>query len=99
MRVLFERTGGFAGIKLSASFDSESLPPRQARRLEKLLEDCRFFRLPVRLEEAAPSPDRFLYKLTVESRNCVHTVHAGEGAVPAEMRPLLEWLTAAARRR
>ena len=98
MKVLFERTGGFAGIKLSASFDSASLPPRQAQRLQELLEECRFFQLPIRLEETAPRPDRFFYRLTVESQNGVHTVQASEGAVPPEMRPLLEWLTTAARR-
>ena len=98
MKITFERTGGFAGRKLSASFDSESLSPGQAWRLNRLIEECRFFQLPVRLEEPSPRPDRFLYRLTVESRNGAHTVQASEGAVPPEMRPLLEWLTTAARR-
>ncbi|MBZ5495311.1 MAG: hypothetical protein LAP85_02830 [Acidobacteriia bacterium] len=97
MRILFERTGGFAGLKIKAALDAESLPPRQARQLQKLLEASHFFDLPLRLETAVPRPDRFHYRLTVENANCIHTVQASEDAVPPEMRPLLEWLTAAAR--
>jgi len=97
MRILFERTGGFAGLKLKATLDAESLPPQQARRLRKLLEESRFFELPLRLEGPVSRPDRFKYRLTVENNNCIHTVQANEDAVPSEMRPLLDWLTATAR--
>jgi hypothetical protein len=97
MHILFERTGGFAGLKLKASLDAESLPPQQARRLRKLLRESRFFELPLRLEASAPRPDRFQYRLTVENNNCVHTMQASEDAIPPEMRPLLDWLTATAR--
>jgi hypothetical protein len=99
MRIVFERTGGFAGLKLKASFDDATLPPGQARRLRRLLDESRFFELPLRIESPTRRPDRFQYRLTVEKENCVHTVQAGEDAVPATMRPLLEWLTAASRHR
>jgi len=98
MHILFERTGGFAGLKLKASLDADSLPPQQARRLRKLLQQSRFFELPLRLEAPVPRPDRLQYRLTIENNNCVHTVHASEDAIPQTMRPLLDWLTAAARR-
>jgi hypothetical protein len=98
MRIIFERTGGFAGMKLKASLDDESMPPQEAGRLRKLLADSRFFELPLRMEAADSHPDRFQYRLTVEDSNCVHTVQACEDAVPPQMRPLLDWLTAAARR-
>lgn len=97
MRILFERTGGFAGLQLKATLDADTLPPPQARRLRRLLEESHFFELPLRLEGPASRPDRFQYRLTVESNNSIHTVHASEDTVPAEMRPLLDWLTAAAR--
>ncbi len=97
MRIFFERTGGFAGMKLKASLDAESLSPQQARRLHKLLDDSRFFQLPLRLETPTSRPDRFHYRLTIEDENCVHTVQGSEDAIPPEMRPLLDWLTATAR--
>ena len=99
MRILFERTGGFAALTLRANLDAETLPPPQARRLRKLLEESHFFELPLRLEGSAVRPDRFQYRLTVENENCIHTVQASEDAMPPEMRPLLDWLTAAARKR
>jgi len=98
MRIMFERTGGFAGLKLKASFEADSLPPREARRLHKLLHDSRFFELPLRLESPASRPDHFLYRVTVEKENCVHSVLASEDAIPGGLRPLLDWLTAAALR-
>ena len=97
MRILFERTGGFAGLKLRAALEEKSLSPRELRRLHKLLEKSRFFTLPLRMESPGASPDRFQYRLTVEDRNCSHTVQASEDAIPPEMRPLVEWLTTTAR--
>lgn len=98
MRITFERTGGFAGLTLKASLNDETLPRQEARRLRKLLTDSRFFELPLRLEAQGARPDGFQYRLTVENSNCLHTVQAQEDAVPPQMRPLLEWLTATARR-
>jgi hypothetical protein len=98
MKIHFERTGGFAGMKLKASLNSESLPARSMQHLRRLLEESRFFELPLRLESHEIRPDRLQYRVTVENNNCVHTVQTSEDAIPQEMRPLLEWLTAAARR-
>ena len=98
MRILLERTGGFAGVKLKATLDEESLPPRQAQHLRKLLEESRFFELPLRIEAPGSRPDRFQYRLTVENNNGVHTVQAAEEAVSPAMRALLDWLTAEVRR-
>ena len=92
MRIFFERTGGFAGRKLTGSLDSSALPALQARRLNKLLEQSHFFDLPVKMESTSPGADRFLYRLTVETENITHTVEACEAALPAEMRPLRDFL-------
>ena len=99
MRIVFERTGGFAGMRLKASLEEGSLAPREVRRLHKLLRESRFFELPLRMEAPVSRPDRFQYRLTVEKDNCIHTVQASEDAIPPEMRPLVEWLTAAARQK
>ena len=97
--IRFERTGGFAGLSQRATLDSESLTPEQLEELERLLEHSRFFELPVKLEARAPGADRFQYLLTVEDKGRVHTVRAGDAAVPNSLRPLLDWLGAAARAR
>jgi len=93
MRILFERSGGFAGRKLHASLDVQSLSAEDARQLQELLERSRFFELPSKLETPRAGADRFTYRVTVETEDGARTIEAGEGAVPAPMRPLIDWLT------
>jgi hypothetical protein len=92
MRVIFERFGGFAGLRLHSSWDVDSLPEEEARRLKALLIQSRFFELPGDLVSPRGQPDRFTYRLTVESDQGSRTMEAAESAMPLEMRPLLEWL-------
>ena len=99
MRVVFERSGGFLGTKLRTSLDVDDLPTEDASHLRNLLEQSRFFELPPELASPGTQPDRFTYRLTVESDRGSRTVEAAESAVPAEMRPLLEWLTRTSLRR
>jgi hypothetical protein len=93
MRVLFERTGGFAGFKLQGTLESAALPSSQAHRLKQLLRQSRFFELPESLKSAGSGVDRFNYRITVETEEGSHTVEAGDAAVPGELRPLLDYLT------
>jgi hypothetical protein len=92
MKIHFERTGGFAGLKLRTTVDSESLPRREAERLERLLARSHFFELPLSLEGRTPGADRFHYRVTVESGGRTHTVRTSDAALPEELRPLVEWL-------
>jgi hypothetical protein len=93
MRILFERTGGFAGRKVEGILDCSALPLAQAHQLSELLRKSRFFDLPTALKVPDPGADRFLYKITVENENGLHTVEASDASVPGEMRPLLDYLT------
>lgn len=97
MRVSFERTGGFAGMRVTATIDSEALPPDEEHKLRHMVETTDFFQLPATLPAPAHGADRFVYRLTVESGGRRHTVEASDAAVPSSLRPLLEWLIAAAR--
>jgi hypothetical protein len=99
MHIRFERTGGFAGQKLSGSVDSSELPLAQARRLKDLLKRSHFFELPSILQASVPGADRFNYTVTVESEEGTHTVHASDAAIPGEMRALLDFLTRSLRTR
>lgn len=99
MRMTFERTGGFAGITMTKVFDTSTLPDGEANQLRQLVDAADFFHLPATITSATPAPDRFQYQLTVEENGKQHTVEVSEQAVPGILRPLLEWLMAAARRR
>jgi len=97
MRILFERTGGIAALKLKRTLDSSELPPGELKRLDRMLKESRFFELPPRLESPSPGVDRFHYKLTVESDQGQRTVEASDAAITDNLRPLIDWLTSASR--
>ena len=99
LKVQWERTGGFAGMRMASSIDSGSLSEEEARRLHELVEAAGFFELPEELTGPAGGADRFLYTLTVEMDGRRHTVRTAEAAAPAALRSLIRWLTNAARAR
>ncbi len=97
MRIYFERTGGVAGMRLTATVNTDTLPPEEARDLRKMVDDARFFELPAKIATPARGADQFHYRLTVEVDARRHTVEMGEAAAPVTLRPLLRQLTAVAR--
>ena len=97
MRIHFERTGGFAGMRMTTTVDTESLSPEEARDLHEMVDAAEFFDLPATIAAPTPGADRFHYKLTVETEGRRHTVDVAEAAVPKALRPLLQQLTAFAR--
>jgi len=95
--ILFERTGGFAGRKISLSLDLDSLPSDQAGTLRGLLETCDFFSQPV--SPSAPSvPDEFVYFITVATDTVEHTIQTSDTAMEESLRPLVEELARLARK-
>lgn len=98
MRVHFERSGGFAGMRMAATIDSQTLSSEEAGALRQMVEAAGFFDLPVTIAAPQPGADRFLYRLTVEVEGREHTIEVSDAAVPTSLRPLLDWLTAAARK-
>ena len=97
MRISFERTGGFAGIRLATTVDSAALSPEEAAQLRTLVDNAKFFSLPARIKTTASGADRFQYTVTVETLDQRHTVVVDESAAPPELRPLLNWLTTTAK--
>jgi hypothetical protein len=95
MKIDFERTGGFAGMKLQAAVRTETLSPEQAAELHALVAAADFFRLPAVIVTSAP--DQFHYRVTVAEGLRRHTIQTTDSAAPAALRPLLERLAALAR--
>lgn len=99
MRMTFERTGGFAGMSLTKVVDTTTLPAEQANQLRRLVDAADFFHLPATLTAKTSQPDRFEYRVTIQQNNQQHTIVVSEQAVPSTLKPLIEWLMAAARKR
>jgi len=91
-RIHFERTGGFAGIRLAADFDLGELPEEQVHTLTDLLNELDFPELPEVLLEDPSVSDEFTYTITVESEKWKHTVVTGESSADEKMQELLQLL-------
>lgn len=71
MKVYFERTGGFMGLRVVADFDTRELPEEEAKTLMDLLDEVDFFQLPSRLEADTPGMDQFHYVLTCSTEQII----------------------------
>jgi len=99
MRVVLERSGGFAGISQTYSVSSDELPAEEAQKVADFVEAAGFFGLPSIIRSTEPGADRFQYKITVESEHGSHTVQMDEAAVPPRLQPVLNWMKNAARKK
>lgn len=99
MKIQFERSGGVAGMRMTTTVNTETLPAAEAQMLREMVDKAKFFDLPAVLETSKQGADRFQYRLTVEVGGRRHTVETGEAAAPQTLQPLLERLGAMARRR
>jgi hypothetical protein len=99
MRIYFERSGGFAGMLLSTTVDTDSLSQEEALYFQSTFEETGFFELPARLSAPQEGADRFQYRLTVETGERQHTVELSDASAPDDLRPLLDRLTSLARSR
>lgn len=97
MRVSFERTGGFAGIRMSASIDVDSLDDEQAAELRQMIENADFFQLPTHITGATIRPDMFQYKIRVETDEQQHTVQIENMNPPDAINQLIRHLMVLAR--
>lgn len=97
MKIHFERTGGFAGMRLSTTVDSEELPKPDAEKLEDAVRNTAFFDLPDHLQQGGPGADRFNYHITVEQEGRSHSVIAPESALDDTLRELVQFLERLAR--
>jgi hypothetical protein len=100
--IVYERSGGFAGLddSLSIKRTGEAVLTRNSRRYEVTLDAETLTRLQTMFEDAAfldlqkeylPSQqgsDRFEYLITYQG----HTVRTMDGAVPQSLQPILEAL-------
>ena len=96
MNIEFVRTGGFAGMRLTANIDSKDLPKEQAAALEKLVVEARFFELPAEIKPDSPAPDRFDYRVVIDSGRKKNSINVSDAVIPESLQPLLDHLTALA---
>jgi hypothetical protein len=97
MRINYERTGGFAGMRLAATIDTTTLPADQASALQELIDAAHFFDLPAQIPAPPQVADQFHYHVTVEAAGKKHTVDVDEASASPALQALLQQLTLLAR--
>lgn len=95
-RIKFERTGGFAGMRIATDLKMDELPDEQAKSITDLLDDLDFNELPEKMIDES-GPDQFTYVITVETKKGEHTVVTGDTSAPEKMQELLQLLNRLAR--
>jgi len=96
-RIKFERTGGFAGMRIATDLKWDDLPDEQAHAISELLDDLDFRELPASLVKEEGMADQFTYTITVETKKWEHTVITGDVSVPEKLQELLQLLNRLAR--
>ena len=96
-KIIFERSGGFMGRKVSLALDLDELEPDQSQAILQMLEEADFFNMP---EELLPQEmsDTFLYSISVKIKRQMHSVRFSDMTVPDTLRPLVEDLSEMARK-
>jgi hypothetical protein len=85
------RSGGYAGLNLVASVDTQHLPPDAASAVHDALDRVDLGSLS---SPALPPgmPDRYQYDLTVTAGDRRHSLTFHEPGVPPELQPLVDAL-------
>ena len=92
-KIKFERTGGFAGIRLKADVEMEELPDDLKYEIIDLLDEADFDDLAKKMtDETATMPDEFTYSIEVEARKGEYKISASESSLPGDLQPLIEIL-------
>ena len=93
MKIQLERSGGFTGIPLRSSIDTDQLDPDESKTLTELVESARFFDLTAKITPSKIGADRFNYKLTIETAGRSHTVEFNEANTPDSLSALIKQVT------
>lgn len=91
MRVTLEQSGGFAGLMITRTIETQDLSPAESQELEQLVKEADFFQLNS-ITEGSPQPDRFGYQLSIDTGKQSHSIQVSETNMPAQLRPLMEWV-------
>ena len=99
VRAEMRRSGGFAGRTTQVRLDSEQMPPAEAARLVELVAALDLGRLAelAGSGQVTAGADLLRYDLSIDRDGQQWRGTVADPSIPTELRPLLQFLTAAAR--
>lgn len=98
MQIQFKRTGGFTGLRMATAIDTRTISAAESEKVLAMIESAQFFTLPEKPQRSEKGADRYTYSITITDGGKTHTVDLGERAVPVTLRPLIGYLTSAAKK-
>ena len=97
VKVEMRRSGGFTGRTSTVRLDTAQMPPAEAARLMQLVTEVDLSRLgPARAHPGAGA-DLMRYDLVIENGGDRWAGTVSDPSIPAELRPLLQFLTTTGR--
>ena len=98
MKIHLERSGGFAGMIMSYTVDTDNLSSKEADELQDLIKKSQFFNLSSdSLEKASPktkkgAADYLSYKVTVQDGDRQHTLEWNDLSMQPSLKRLVDLL-------
>ena len=96
MRVSCRKTGGIAGLKISADIDFEKLSSSEQKEFMNLVERAKLFEQPSKPDGKA-MPDQNQYEITIEDNGKKNSFMTNDASASEELMDLIDWLFDAAR--
>ena len=92
MQISLERSGGFIGVPMTKTIDTDNLPMTEVIQLRKWVDAANIDRLPTHIASSGNQTDRFQYQLLIEDKGQRHAISFGEAAMPSTLKPLVDWM-------
>lgn len=96
--IRFERSGGFTGIAVDKTIDSLQLEKKERELVWQMIDGSRFFSLPAE-KKGKPQPDKFNYKITIQTAGKKHMIECSQTSVPDSLKELIRYLVEKSRLR
>jgi len=97
MQIQFERSGGFSGMSVKATIDTDALSTQDADELRALIDAAGFFDLPNKPATPSSGADQFQYTISIVDDRRQHTIETNDGVASEALQKLLRRLTMLAR--
>lgn len=92
MKIHFERTGGFTGLRTFVSLDTDKMSQSESEQLYSMCANVNFSNLP-KSEPKSGAADIFHYKITVESKDGTKTIETSDLSITPEFENLVNFLS------
>ena len=95
MKIRFRQTGGFGGLVMGCDLDTGTLSPPEAQELARLIKQANLERTQTKRSDKAR--DLQNYEIAVEGEGITTKATFDDMSMPANMKPLLDFLRRRAR--